>query len=144
MRLVRSLSPLRQSVVPECSPISANSSRCVAIGFVVYDSLAAPRTPGVTKPAPRVLVIVPTRELATQVAAVIEPLAAAYGMKTATVFGGVTHAAQRKAFATGVEIVVACPGRLLDHMQAGDVSLDRIEVCVLDEADHMAEFGHDL
>ena len=90
---------------------------------------------------PRALVLVPTRELATQVAAVIEPLAAAYDMKTVTVFGGVTHGAQRKAFATGVEIVVACPGRLLDHMQAGDVQLDRIEVCVLDEADHMADQG---
>jgi superfamily II DNA/RNA helicase len=75
------------------------------------------------------------------VAAVIEPLAAAFGMKVVTVFGGVTHGAQRKAFESGVEIVVACPGRLLDHMQTGDVQLDRVEVCVLDEADHMADQG---
>ena len=90
---------------------------------------------------PRALILVPTRELATQVAAVIEPLAAAFRMSTVTVFGGVAHGAQRKAFASGVEIVVACPGRLLDHMQAGDVSLDRIEITVLDEADHMADQG---
>ncbi|MCX6424692.1 MAG: DEAD/DEAH box helicase, partial [Actinobacteria bacterium] len=90
---------------------------------------------------PRALVLVPTRELATQVAAVIAPLAAAYKMSTVTVFGGVTHGAQRKAFADGVEIVVACPGRLLDHMKQGDLSLDRIEICVLDEADHMADQG---
>ena len=97
-----------------------------------------------TKPVrgrPRALVLVPTRELATQVAAVIEPLAAAFGMSTVTVFGGVAHGAQRKAFAAGVEIVVACPGRLLDHMQAGDVNLDRVEITVLDEADHMADQG---
>ncbi len=90
---------------------------------------------------PRALILVPTRELATQVAAVIEPLAAAFRMSTVTVFGGVGHGPQRKAFAAGVEIVVACPGRLLDHMQAGDVSLDRIEITVLDEADHMADQG---
>lgn len=90
---------------------------------------------------PRALVLVPTRELATQVAAVIEPLAAAFGMSTVTVFGGVAHGAQRKAFAAGVEIVVACPGRLLDHMQAGDVNLDCVEITVLDEADHMADQG---
>lgn len=116
------------------------SGKTLAFALPIVARLAAdPQAP--MRGRPRALVLVPTRELATQVAAVIEPLAAAYGMKTATVFGGVTHAAQRKAFATGVEIVVACPGRLLDHMQAGDVSLDRIEVCVLDEADHMADQG---
>ena len=116
------------------------SGKTLAFALPIVARLASdPQAP--MRGRPRALVLVPTRELATQVAAVIEPLAAAYGMKTATVFGGVTHAAQRKAFVTGVEIIVACPGRLLDHMQAGDVSLDRIEVCVLDEADHMADQG---
>lgn len=90
---------------------------------------------------PRALVVVPTRELATQVAAVIEPLAAAVGMRVTTIFGGVSHGPQRTALRHGVEIVVACPGRLLDHMQAKDIFLDRIEVTVLDEADHMADQG---
>ena len=116
------------------------SGKTLAFALPIVARLASdPMAP--MRGRPRALVLVPTRELATQVAAVIEPLAAAYGMKTATVFGGVTHGAQRTAFANGVEIVVACPGRLLDHMQAGDVRLDRIEVCVLDEADHMADQG---
>lgn len=116
------------------------SGKTLAFALPIVARLASdPMAP--MRGRPRALVLVPTRELATQVAAVIEPLASAYGMKTATVFGGVTHGAQRQAFATGVEIVVACPGRLLDHMQAGDVALDRIEVCVLDEADHMADQG---
>ena len=116
------------------------SGKTLAFALPIVARLASDRMAPM-RGRPRALVLVPTRELATQVAAVIEPLAAAYGMKTATVFGGVTHGAQRKAFAAGVEIVVACPGRLLDHMQAGDVALDRIEVCVLDEADHMADQG---
>lgn len=116
------------------------SGKTLAFALPIVARLAAdPMAP--MRGRPRALVLVPTRELATQVAAVIEPLAANYGMKTATVFGGVTHGAQRSAFANGVEIVVACPGRLLDHMQAGDVRLDRVEVCVLDEADHMADQG---
>ncbi|MSO27957.1 MAG: DEAD/DEAH box helicase [Candidatus Nanopelagicales bacterium] len=116
------------------------SGKTLAFALPLVARLAAkPVSP--MRGRPRALVLVPTRELATQVAAVIAPLAAAYKMSTVTVFGGVAHGAQRKAFADGVEIVVACPGRLLDHMKQGDLSLDRIEVAVLDEADHMADQG---
>jgi superfamily II DNA/RNA helicase len=95
-----------------------------------------------TRPTrPRGLVLVPTRELASQVCAVIAPLADALGLRVATVFGGVSAAPQIKAFKAGVDIVVACPGRLLDHMGTGAVHLDEVEVCVLDEADHMADQG---
>jgi superfamily II DNA/RNA helicase len=90
---------------------------------------------------PRGLVLVPTRELATQVAAVIAPLAKAVGLRVTTVFGGVSAAPQIKSFKAGVDIIVACPGRLLDHMGTGMVYLDEVEVCVLDEADHMADQG---
>lgn len=90
---------------------------------------------------PRALVLVPTRELANQVAAVIEPLARQCRLGVVTVFGGVGHGPQRSALRAGVEIVVACPGRLLDHMGEGTVSLDSIEITVLDEADHMADQG---
>ena len=116
------------------------SGKTLAFALPLVATLAAdpqPAAPG----RPRALVLVPTRELATQVAAVIEPLAAAVNLRVTTVFGGVGHGPQRSAFAQGVEIVVACPGRLLDHMQAKDVSLDRIEITVLDEADHMADQG---
>ena len=90
---------------------------------------------------PRGLVLVPTRELATQVAGVIDPLARAMGMRVMTVFGGVGFGPQRDGLSRGTEIVVACPGRLVDLMGEGDARLDAIEVTVIDEADHMADQG---
>ncbi|MCT1446898.1 DEAD/DEAH box helicase [Brevibacterium casei] len=91
--------------------------------------------------APRGLILAPTRELATQIAAVLDPLAKACGLTTTTIFGGVKQKRQETALAAGVDIVVACPGRLEDLLQQGIVSLDCIEVTVLDEADHMADMG---
>ena len=90
---------------------------------------------------PAGLVLVPTRELATQVATTLAPLARAVGLEVTTVFGGVGPGPQRAAFARGVQILVACPGRLADHLQSGAVSLDQVRVTVLDEADHMADQG---
>ena len=90
---------------------------------------------------PRGLILAPTRELATQITNVVDPLAQAYGMSTTTIFGGVKQRRQEIALNAGVDIVVACPGRLEDLLQQGLVSLDDIEVTVLDEADHMADLG---
>jgi superfamily II DNA/RNA helicase len=87
------------------------------------------------------LVLAPTRELATQIEAVLEPLAAAYGLKTTTIFGGVSQQRQVSALRAGVDIVVACPGRLEDLMKQKHVTLDAVEITVLDEADHMADLG---
>ncbi|GAA1933135.1 DEAD/DEAH box helicase [Brevibacterium antiquum] len=90
---------------------------------------------------PRGLILAPTRELATQITNVVDPLAQAYGMSTTTIFGGVKQRRQEIALNAGVDIVVACPGRLEDLLQQGLVSLDNIQVTVLDEADHMADLG---
>ncbi len=90
---------------------------------------------------PSGLVLAPTRELATQITAVIEPLAAAYGLKVTTIFGGVPQNRQVTALRSGVDIVVACPGRLEDLMKQRHISLDAVEITVLDEADHMADLG---
>jgi superfamily II DNA/RNA helicase len=90
---------------------------------------------------PRALVLAPTRELATQIEAVLAPLAGAYGLTTTTIFGGVSQQRQERAMARGADIVVACPGRLEDLMKQGVVSLDSVEITVLDEADHMADLG---
>ena len=87
------------------------------------------------------LVLAPTRELATQITAVIEPLAAAYGLKVTTIFGGINQRRQVEALQSGVDIVVACPGRLEDLMKQGFAHLDAVEITVLDEADHMADLG---
>lgn len=90
---------------------------------------------------PRGLVLAPTRELATQIAATIAPLAQAAGLRVATIFGGVSQRPQEQALRGGVDIVVACPGRLEDLMKQKLVFLDAVEVAVLDEADHMADLG---
>ena len=90
---------------------------------------------------PRALVLAPTRELATQIDAVIAPLARAYGLKTTTIFGGVKQHRQEQALRAGADIVVACPGRLEDLMKQGHIKLDSVEITVLDEADHMADLG---
>ncbi len=90
---------------------------------------------------PRALILAPTRELATQIDEAMRPLARAVGLRTLTVFGGVAAGPQISALRRGVDIVVACPGRLADHLQSGHVSLDAIEMTVIDEADHMADLG---
>jgi len=87
------------------------------------------------------LVLAPTRELATQINAVLEPLAKAYGLTTTTIFGGVSQQRQVQALKSGVDIIVACPGRLEDLMGQRFVRLDAIEITVIDEADHMADLG---
>jgi len=87
------------------------------------------------------LVLAPTRELATQITAAMEPLATAYGLNITTIFGGVSQQRQVAALKAGVDIIVACPGRLEDLMKQGFVHLDAIEITVLDEADHMADLG---
>lgn len=100
------------------------------------------RSGGKSRPGhPRALVLAPTRELATQIDAVIAPLAKAYGLTTATIFGGVSQQRQERALRAGVDIVVACPGRLEDLMKQRHVTLDNVEITVLDEADHMADLG---
>src|ERR1700728_1369848 len=97
----------------------------------------AKRRPG----HPTGLVLAPTRELATQITAAMEPLAASYGLKVATIFGGVSQSRQESALRAGADIVVACPGRLEDLMRQRLISLDSVDITVLDEADHMADLG---
>jgi superfamily II DNA/RNA helicase len=90
---------------------------------------------------PRALVLAPTRELAQQINAVLAPLARALSLTSMTVYGGTPGGPQIKKLRTGVDIVVACPGRLEDHLRSGHVDLRGVVVTVLDEADHMADLG---
>ena len=89
----------------------------------------------------RALVVAPTRELAEQIHGEIGVLGRSSGLRSATVYGGVGKAPQVRALRGRSEIVVACPGRLLDHMEQGDADLSRLEAVVLDEADHMFDMG---
>jgi superfamily II DNA/RNA helicase len=90
---------------------------------------------------PRGLVLVPTRELASQVQDVLLPLARVAGLTVSTVFGGTSQKAQVAALHNRVDIIVACPGRLADLMEQGHCQLGDVEISVVDEADHMADLG---
>jgi len=90
---------------------------------------------------PRALILAPTRELAIQTHAEIEALAKYTNIRSTTVFGGVSASAQMRALRARPDIIVACPGRLLDLAGSGHVHLDGVEVLVLDEADHMLDMG---
>ena len=90
---------------------------------------------------PRALVLAPTRELANQIADSLEPLAQAARLSTVTIFGGVGQNPQVRALQAGVDVVIACPGRLEDLIGQGFADLSSVEVTVLDEADHMADLG---
>ena len=116
------------------------SGKTLAFSLPLVARLAASTSKRQPK-RPRSLILVPTRELANQVAAVVDPMARALGMRTTTIFGGVGQNPQVQALAGGLDVVIACPGRLEDLIQQGHCDLGAIEVTILDEADHMADLG---
>ncbi len=116
------------------------SGKTLAFSLPMVARLAT--STGARRPArPRGLVLAPTRELATQIAATLEPLARAERLSLTTVFGGVSQNRQVSALNGGIDILVACPGRLEDLIKQRLVSLEGVEITVLDEADHMADLG---
>jgi ATP-dependent RNA helicase RhlE len=89
----------------------------------------------------RALIVAPTRELAEQIHQDIVNLGRDMRIRSVTIYGGVSKGPQLAALRRGVEIVVACPGRLLDHVDAGGIDLSHVEILVLDEADRMCDMG---
>jgi ATP-dependent RNA helicase RhlE len=89
----------------------------------------------------KVLVVAPTRELAEQTREAGVEFGGAFGIRCLSVYGGVSKRPQEEALRRGVDIVVACPGRLLDHLDEGTIDLSGVEVLVLDEADRMCDMG---
>ena len=116
------------------------SGKTLAFGLPMLARLAGPA--GHRRPkAPRGLVLVPTRELAVQVAGTLAPLGQALGATVMTVYGGVSISRQIDRLRRGVDIVVATPGRLIDLLDRSACTLADVEITVLDEADHMADLG---
>lgn len=89
----------------------------------------------------RAVIVAPTRELAEQIHENISQLGCKTGLRSVAVYGGVSKFGQLKMFKSGVEIIVACPGRLLDHLDSRDLDLSGVEMLVLDEADMMFDMG---
>jgi ATP-dependent RNA helicase RhlE len=116
------------------------TGKTAAFALPILHRLAADR-----KPAPRrgcrVLVLSPTRELATQIGESFKAYGAHLGISVAVVFGGVKYGAQMRALAPGVDVLVAAPGRLIDHLGEKTITLQGVEMFVLDEADQMLDLG---
>jgi superfamily II DNA/RNA helicase len=113
------------------------SGKTLAFCIPLVERIARMRNPS----GPRGLILAPTRELASQIAAVLEPLAAVHNLKVTTIFGGVPQGRQVTALRSGIDVIVACPGRLEDLMKQRIVRLDTVEITIIDEADHMADLG---
>jgi superfamily II DNA/RNA helicase len=119
-----------------CGKAKTGSGKTLAFGLPLL--MGTPRAdPG----RPTALVLVPTRELAVQVAEVLEPLGKAAGLRVLAVYGGADMERQMKRLARGVDLVVATPGRLIDLVDRKMVSLAAIGMLVVDEADRMADMG---
>ncbi len=116
------------------------SGKTLAFGLPMLSRIAGLGGRAADK-APRGLILVPTRELAQQVAAVLTPLGRRLGVSVTTVYGGVPIGRQISRIAGGVDIVVATPGRLIDLLERNACRLTDIQITVLDEADHMADLG---
>lgn len=116
------------------------SGKTLAFSLPLVARIAASGTP--RRPMrPRALVLAPTRELASQIHDTLAPLARAEGLTSTTVFGGVAQGPQVKVLKAGIDLLVACPGRLEDLIGQGFCSLEDVQITVLDEADHMADLG---
>jgi len=137
--------PVQAAVIPDATAgadvlgrAQTGSGKTLAFGIPLLARLAGNRS----RPCrPRALVVVPTRELANQVARAMQPLAHALGLGLTTVYGGTPYDHQRRKLRQGADIVVATPGRLEDLLEKKLVFLDDIEVTVLDEADHLCDLG---
>jgi len=116
------------------------SGKTYAFALPVLARLAGNGKPRRPK-RPRALILAPTRELASQIDASLAPLAQALSLRTLTVFGGVGATPQITGLRAGVDVLVACPGRLEDLISGGHADLSEVEITVLDEADHMADLG---
>src|SRR5712692_6176008 len=119
-----------------CGRAPTGSGKTLAFGIPIVARVgrAEPRRP-------RGLVLVPTRELAAQVCGELEWLGKSRKLRVAAVYGGAGFGLQLKQLRRGVDVLVACPGRLTDLMERGEVDLDEVQLVVVDEADRMADMG---
>lgn len=137
--------PVQAAVIPDgiagrdvLGRARTGSGKTLAFGLPILTRLAGRRS---EPNHPRALIIVPTRELAGQVASALEPLAAELKLSLVTVYGGTPYGSQIRRLDRGVDLVIATPGRLQDLVDRGVCALDDVEIVTLDEADHLCDLG---
>lgn len=119
-----------------CCRAPTGSGKTLAFGLPLLS-----RTVQAKIEMPTALILTPTRELAEQICKVLNPLAWAVNLDVLAIYGGTSYQKQRKAFSSGVDIIVACPGRLEDLLENDYLTLEDVAVVVIDEADRMADMG---
>ena len=119
-----------------CCRAPTGSGKTLAFGLPLVS-----RTAKAKPKRPTSLILTPTRELAEQIRGVLQPLAGSAGLGVLSVYGGTPYKGQLRRLDRGVEILVACPGRLIDLLDRGSLRLDDVGIVVLDEADRMADMG---
>ncbi|MDP7042977.1 MAG: DEAD/DEAH box helicase [Candidatus Thalassarchaeaceae archaeon] len=119
-----------------CCRAPTGSGKTLAFGLPMIS-----RTEVAKIELPTSLILTPTRELAEQITKVIKPLAETFELEVVSVYGGIPYKAQRRAISRGVDIIVACPGRLIDLLEHDALSLEHTQTVVIDEADRMADMG---
>ena len=134
---------VQQETIPEallgrdvCCRAPTGSGKTLAFGLPLIS-----RTVKAKPKRPTSLILTPTRELAEQIRGVLQPLAGSAGLGVLSVYGGTPYRGQLRRLDRGVEILVACPGRLIDLLERGALRLDDVGIVVLDEADRMADMG---
>ena len=119
-----------------CCRAPTGSGKTLAFGLPLIE-----RTRQAEPGYPTSLILTPTRELAEQIFQVLSPLSEEMGLRTFPMYGGVSYKKQFRAIDDGVDILVACPGRLIDMLERGALSIEDVDIVVLDEADRMADMG---
>ncbi|MGE3540072.1 MAG: DEAD/DEAH box helicase [Candidatus Tectimicrobiota bacterium] len=135
--------PIQQQAIPPVLQgrdvmglAQTGTGKTAAFALPIAQRLMLRRAPGL-----RALVLAPTRELAEQIYGVFTTLGTPTGLRSVTLYGGVSMQPQIQALRQGAAVAVACPGRLLDHIRQGTIDLRGLEVLVLDEADHLFDMG---
>ncbi|MGH8979706.1 MAG: DEAD/DEAH box helicase [Acidimicrobiales bacterium] len=141
--------PIQAAALPDClsgrdvcGKAPTGAGKTLAFGLAILSRLASrPRDERRARRHPSALVLVPTRELAAQIEEVVAPLAKIIGARVASIYGGVGYAKQLSSLRAGVDLLVACPGRLTDLVERRSVDLSHVDTVVVDEADRMADMG---